>query len=184
MSFLPQRHTAEPAGDFVRRRARFVLLLFMVLLPITIWLFARLEQIWLLVLPLKGSVFLILSALLGTVLAVAPIATLVFFLMAVWFGVQSIALERSRSTPLLDRAIIAVGLVTWFAPALALASKALSAILAGSISFTRPQREYLLASDPIAFWQSIGFLLIVAAALAYPSWHYWRGKFGEFSQKT
>lgn len=184
MYFLPQRRTAEPDGDFARRRARFVLLMFMVLLPISIWLFARLEQIWFLVLPLQGGVFLIAAALLGTVLAVTPIATLVFLLMAVWYGVESITLERSRSTPLLDRVIIGVGLVTWFAPALAIASKALSAILAGSISFTRPQREYLLASDPIAFWQSIGFLLIVAAALAYPSWHYWRGKFAQITQKA
>jgi len=184
MSFLPQRHAAEPDGDFARRRARFVLLIFMVLLPITIWMFARLEQIWLLVLPLQGGIFLIAAALLGTVLAVTPVAAVVFLLMAVWYGVESIALERSRSTPLLDRVIIGVGLATWFAPALALASKALSAILAGSISFTRPNREYLLATDPIAFWQSIGFLLIVAAALAYPSWHYWRGKFAQITQKA
>lgn len=178
MSFLPQRHDDELDGDFMRRRARFTVMLFLVLLPVTLWLFARVEPIWLRIVPLEGGIFLIASALLGTVLAITPILTLASLLMAVWYGVESVYRARTRSAPLFDRLIVAVGLLVWFSPALALAAGALRAVLAGSISFTRPQRQYLLATDPIAFWQSIGFLMIVALALAYPAWHYWRGKFG------
>jgi hypothetical protein len=42
--------------------------------------------------------------------------------------------------------------------------------------FARLPQIYL-ATDPIAFWQGVGFWLIVAAAVAYPAWRYWRGKF-------
>lgn len=176
MPFLPQRRDGELDGDFARRRAYFVFVTFLILLPISIWLFARLERLWFLIVPLDGAMFLIASAMLGGVLAIAPVATLAALLVAVWYGVESVYLARTRATGLLDRFIVGAGLLVWFSPAIALAAAALRAILAGSIAFSRPQREYLLATDPIAFWQSIGFLLIVAAALAYPAWHYWRGK--------
>lgn len=182
MPFLPQRHDHELDGDFMRRRARSTMLLFLVLLPVTLWLFARIEPIWLRIAPLEGGIFLVASALLGTVLAITPILTLALLLMGVWYGVESVYRARTRTAPLLDRLIVGAGLLVWFSPALALAAAALRAVLAGSISFSRPQRQYLLATDPIAFWQSIGFLMIVALALAYPAWHYWRGKFGRREQ--
>lgn len=176
MPLLPQRRHAETDGDFARRRARFTLQLFVMLLPISIWLFARIDRIWFAIMPLEGGLFLLAASLLGAVLAITPVATLVALLLTVWYGVESVYLVRTRPTPLVDRTVVVGGLLVWFSPSLALVASALRAILVGSISFSRPQREYLLATDPIAFWQSIGFLLIVAAALAYPAWHYWRGK--------
>ncbi len=184
MPLLPQRRDTEPDGDFARRRARFVLQLFALLLPISVWLFARLDRIWFSIMPLEAMPFLLAASLLGAVLAITPVATVVALLLAVWYGVESIHLARSRPTPVTDRLIVAGGLIVWFSPTIALAAAALRAILAGSISFSRPQREYLLATDPIAFWQSIGFLLIVAAALAYPAWHYWRDRLGRQDRQT
>lgn len=67
-------------------------------------------------------------------------------------------------------------------PALALFGMAASAVATGAITFRRPAREYLLATDPITFWQSVGFLLIVGAAVAWPAAHYWRGKFARYRQ--
>lgn len=176
MPMLPQRRDAEIDGDFARRRARFTLQLFVLLLPISIWLFARIDRIWFAIMPLEGGLFLLAATLLGAVLAITPVAALLALLLAVWFGVESVYLQRTRRTPIVDRTVVAGGLLVWFSPSLALVASALRAILAGSISFSRPPREYFLATDPIAFWQSIGFLLIVAAALAYPAWHYWRSK--------
>ena len=176
MPILPQRREGEIDGDFARRRARFVLHAFLLLLPITIWAFARLERIWMAILPLEGTLFLLAATVLGAVLAITPVATLATLLLAVWYGVESVYLPRTRPTPQLDRLIVVVGLLVWFSPTIALAGGALRAILSGSIAFSRPQREYLLATDPIAFWQSVGFLLVVAAALAYPAWQYWSSR--------
>ena len=184
MPLLPQRRHSESDGDFARRRARFTFFTLAVLLPATIWLFALSEAIWVRILPLEGTVFLLASALFGGLLASTPVITLVFLLLTVWYGVESVFMPRTRSTPLLDKLIVGSGLLVWFAPTLALVAGAGRAILTGSIAFSRPQRVYFLETDPIAFWQSIGFFLIVAAALAYPSWHYWRNKFGRTAQSA
>lgn len=177
MTLLPQRQANESDGDFARRRARFTSVAFLALLAASIWIFAGSERLWLAIIPLEGGLFLLASALFGGLMASLPVLALVFLLMSVWYGVESVYRPRSQATPVTDKLIIGAGLLVWFAPALALLAGALRAIMTGSIAFSRPQRVYLLESDPIAFWQSIGFFLIVAAALAYPAWHYWRGKF-------
>lgn len=176
MPLLPRRRDGEIDGDFARRRAGLLILASMALLPAAAWLFARLDRIWLRVEPLEGATFMAAATLLGGLLAILPLATVLTLLMAVWYGVESVYRPRTRATPWLDRGVVAAGVLVWFSPAIALAGAALRAVLTGSIRFSRPPREYLLATDPIAFWQSVGFLLIVAAALAYPAWHYWRGK--------
>lgn len=176
MSFLPQRLEGEADGDLLRRRARFTGILFLVLMAIAIWLFASSERVWLSIMPLEGGVFLVASALFGGLLASTPVMSLVFLLMTVWYGVESVFHPRARHTPLIDMGIIAGGILVWFSPGIALVGGALRAVLTGSIAFSRPQRVYFLETDPIAFWQSIGFMLIVAATLSYPAWHYWRKK--------
>ena len=35
---------------------------------------------------------------------------------------------------------------------------------------------YFLATDPIAYWQGVGFWLIIAALLCFLAWRYWRPK--------
>ena len=179
MPFLPQRLEGEADGDLLRRRARFTGILFLVFLASAIWLFARSEPIWLRIMPLEGGIFLLASALFGGLLASTPVLTLVFLLMTVWYGVESVFSQRLQRTPLLDMGIIAGGVLVWFSPGIALIAGAARAVLTGSIAFSRPQRVYFLESDPIAFWQSIGFMLIVAVALSYPSWQYWKTKYAK-----
>ena len=58
--------------------------------------------------------------------------------------------------------------------------ESIAAIARGSLRFAR-SAEYVLATDPIPFLQGIGYLLIVAAALAYPGWVYWRKWFARRS---
>lgn len=176
MPLIPKRQENELDGDFARRRARFAALVFLAALPLSLWVFARITEIWAYVLPLEGAPFMFAATALGGVMAIAPVVAVVAFLVAIWYGVESVFLPRRRPTPLVDRLLVPLGLLVWFAPTLGLLASAGRAVANGSIAFSRPARVYLLASDPIAFWQSIGFLLIVAAALAYPSWHYWRGK--------
>ena len=40
----------------------------------------------------------------------------------------------------------------------------------------RPPRDYFLATDPIAFWQGVGFWLIIAALAGFLAWRYWQPK--------
>jgi hypothetical protein len=176
MLLQPQPPDSERAGDRARRRARYAVFAFLVGLPASLWLFARLPEIWALVMPMQGAPFLLAATALGAALAVAPVATALAALLAVWFGVESVYLPRSRPSPLTDRVIIALGLLTWFAPTGALVAAAARAVMEGRIHFPRPPRDYYLATDPIAFWQGVGFWLIVAAAIAYPAWRYWRAK--------
>lgn len=176
MLLPPRRHAAECDGDFTRRRARYALLLFLCVLPLTLWLFARAAQLWFKIVPLEGATFMVAATAFGLAFAIFPVFTVIALLAATWYGVESVYLPRTHATPTADRIIIALGMLIWFAPTLALCAAVLRAILAGSIRFSRPAREYVLATDPIAFWQSMGFMLIVALALAYPAWRYWRGK--------
>lgn len=174
---FPQRHADEPEGDFRRRQAFRALIVSSCLLALSVATFRHLQPIWDVIGPLEGVRFMVAATVLGMVLAAAPLVAVAAGLMAVWHAVESVERPRSRATPLLDRALYGIGLVVWFAPALGLLGMAGRAIATGAISFRRPAREYLLATDPIAFWQSIGFILIVAACVAYPAWHYWRRKF-------
>jgi len=82
----------------------------------------------------------------------------------------------SLATPLLDRVIVGAGLLVWFMPALAAIAQAVRALTTGRIHFVRPPRDYLLATDPIAFWQGVGFWLIIAALAGFLAWRYWQPK--------
>lgn len=165
-----------PAGDRDRRRAAFGLLVSLVALPASWLLFSQLERLWPEIMKLEGPAFLAATTLLGGSMAVGPLAVAIGFLLAVWFGVSSVYGPRSRPSPLLDRFIVVTGLLVWFAPALVSVGKAAQALVTGRIAFVRPPREYLLASDPIAYWQGVGFWLIMAVLFGFLAWRYWRGK--------
>lgn len=176
MPLLPQLREGERAGDLARRRARFNLLLFIAGLALSVWLFGDLAAIWGHIFPLEGAAFMFAATALGAVLAVAPLAAAVGFVLAMWFGVDSVYLPRARPSPLLDRIIVAAGLLVWFSPVLFALAAVLRALTEGRVHFVRPPRDYFLATDPIAYWQGIGFWLIMAALFGFLAWRYWRGK--------
>ena len=171
----PVLHSAAPlAGDRARRRALFNLLVALLALPACWLLFSRLGTIWPAVATMEGAPFMAAATLLGAAMALGPLAAAVGFLLAVWFGVDSVYRPRRRPSPRLDRLIVALGLLVWFAPALTAAGIAGQALASGRIHFVRPPRDYLLATDPIAFWQGVGFWLIMAGLSGFLAWRYWR----------
>lgn len=179
----PARPTAPAApihavlpGDRARRRALFCLLAGLVALPASWLLFAQLDLLWPRIVAMEGMAFLAAATLLGAAMAIGPLAAALGLLLAIWFGVDSVHRPRRHASPLLDRVIVACGLVVWFAPALAAVATALNALLSGRIHFVRPPRDYFLATDPIAYWQGVGFWLIMAGLFAFLAWRYWRGK--------
>lgn len=163
-------------GDLDRRRALFALLVCVVALPASWLLFSQLERLWPEIVRLEGLGFLAAATLLGGVMAIGPLAAALGLLIAVWFGVRSVYNARSRATPLLDRVIVGTGLLVWFMPALAAIAQAVLALSTGRIHFVRPPRDYFLATDPIAFWQGVGFWLIIAALAGFLAWRYWQPK--------
>ncbi|WP_050976123.1 hypothetical protein [Azoarcus olearius] len=167
---------ATRAGDRARRRAAWALLVLIVAAPAAWVLFSSLEASWARISPLEGARFMLAATALGAALAVAPVLAVGGFFVALWFGVESVFLPRTRRTPLLDRVIVGVGLLVWFAPALGLLGSAVRALAEGRVHFVRPPRDYFLATDPIAFWQGVGFWLIMAGILGFLAWRYWRGK--------
>jgi hypothetical protein len=180
---MPQiSHTPAPnnapflPGDLARRRALFSLLISLVALPASWLLFSQLERLWPEIVRMEGLTFMAAATLLGGAMAVGPLTAAISFLLAIWFGVDSVYKARRTSSPLLDRAIVATGLVVWFTPALAAIVVVGQALASGRIHFVRPPRDYFLATDPIAFWQGVGFWLIMGSLFAFLAWRYWRGK--------
>lgn len=163
-------------GDRHRRRARGGLIALALGLGLSLALFGELSTLWPTVMALEGAAFFTAATLLGAGLAGGPLLAGAGLLLAVWHGVESVYLPRSSASPRADRLIVAAGLLVWFGPSLALIGAAGHAVATGRIHFTRPPRDYFLATDPIAFWQGIGFWLIVAAGLGFLAWRYWTPK--------
>ncbi len=171
----PLSENATP-GDRARRRGARCLLLALAATPITVLLFLNLKPLWTIIEPLEGIAFALVGALFGAILAAAPIITAVGWLLALWFGVESVFMLRTRRTPTADIAIIGTGLVAWFLPALWFLFTAVQALVSGHVHFPKPSRDYLLAEDPVAFWQGVGYMLIAAGLFAWLAWRYWQGK--------
>ena len=179
MRLLPAPRPNELEGDFLRRRARFGLVVLIAMGVAGVVLFNELTALWPSIAALEGIPFLLAATLLGASLATTPLLALTGLALAVWHGVESVYHPRRKASPILDKLIVALGLMVWFGPSLALLAAAARAIVAGRIHFTRPPRDYVLATDPIAFWQGIGFWLIVSTGLGYIAWRYWRTKLTE-----
>jgi hypothetical protein len=173
--FSPLPDNATP-GDRARRRGMLCLLLALLTTPITILLFSNLHPLWEGILPLEGIAFALAATLFGAILAIVPVVTAFGWLLALWFGVESVYMPRTRHTPTTDIAIVGAGLVAWFSPALMLLVWAILSLFAGHIVFQRPSSDPLLVPDPNAFWKSVGTLLIIASVLAWLAWRYWQGK--------
>lgn len=172
----PPSPAVKLSGDVARHRAATGLLMFLLAVPLSWWLFDRLPVTWARIMPLEGSAFMGAATLLGAALALAPLVAIVGFALALWHGVESVYLPRRRPSPGLDRVIVGGGLLVWFAPVLGALASVGIALSRGRIHFVRPPRDYLLATDPIAFWQGIGFWLIMGSLFAFLAWRYWRNK--------
>jgi hypothetical protein len=176
MPLFPQPRATELPGDFSRRVALYALIACLIGLAGSAWLFIRLPEIWARVMPLEGAPFMLAATALGAVMAIMPVVAVVGFVVALWTGVDSVYRPRQQPSPLVDRVIVGLGLLIWFAPTLGGVGAAINAIATGRIHFVRPPRDYFLATDPTAFWQGVGFWLIMSALFAFLAWRYWRGK--------
>ncbi|MDR1662002.1 MAG: hypothetical protein LBR95_06200, partial [Azoarcus sp.] len=106
---LPPSDTA-PSGDRARRRGALCLLIAVIATPIAAWLFLNLEPLWRHIAPLEGGTLILAATAFGAVLALTPVAAAFGWLLALWFGVESVYSPRQRATPLADRIIVGTGI--------------------------------------------------------------------------
>lgn len=171
MLFISTRSTQELTGDYARRRAIKLTLWCVAFIIINILIFSNLT-LWRFIEPLNGAAFYFAAVGVGLLLAAAPVLAVLTFCAAVWHAGSSIALPKQYATPRLDRTLAVILCVIWFSPALASLAFAGRSLASGVIRFPHPKREYVLATDPVAFWESIGFMLIATAVWAWLAWRY------------
>ena len=176
MSILsPLPENALP-GDRARRHGTLCLLLALVVTPLTVWFFLNLDPVWSRIAPLEGMAFMLSATLFGALLAITPVISVAGWLLALWYGVESVFMPRERRKPTTDILITGIGLVAWSLPTLGFLASAVFSLFSGHVHFPRPARDYLLAEDPVAYWQGVGYQFIAAGIFAWLAWHYWRGK--------
>ncbi|NTV09669.1 MAG: hypothetical protein HGA47_02740 [Zoogloea sp.] len=175
-----QSSTASPTealdGDILRRKAAVAALIFLVSTVVATILFDRLDDLWPQVIHLEGATYFLLASVLGLTLAFSPLAAIGSLLLGTWWASESVFAPRRRPSPVLDRVLVAWGCCLTFAPSLAMLAVAVQAIFTGQVHFPQPPRDYFFDSEPLAFLQGLGFLLICAAGLGYAGWLYWHPK--------
>jgi len=176
MPLLTPLPDTAPEGDRARRRAALFLLLALVATPLSLWLVKNFQQLWGHIEPLTGWARFLAATVFGLIEVAMPIAAIAGWVLMLWFAVRSVYMPRSRATPWLDRVFAAVGVAVTFLPAVGFVGTALWAVIAGRVHFPRPARDYVLAADPIAFWQGVGFMLIAGGLCGWLAWRLWRGK--------
>jgi hypothetical protein len=176
MSLFSPLPTDTLPGDRDRRNATRSLLFAIIVTLIAVWLFFSVESLWHHIYPLDGMAFAFVAAAFGAVLAVAPVVAVVSWLLALWFGVESVYRPHQRISPRTDRIIVAVGLVAWFLPSLCFLVTAGWSLYTGRVHFPQPARDFVWAEDPYAYLQGVGFLILAAGLFAWFAWRYWQGK--------
>ena len=169
--FSPLPENAS-SGDRARRRGTLCLLFALAVTPLTVLLYFNLHPLWTSIVPLEGIAFMLAATLFGAVMALTPVLSAAGWLLALWYGVESIFMPRERRTPIIDIIITGAGLVAWFLPALGFLVSATLALFSGQVH----SKDHMQAQDPIAFIQGIGYQLIAAGILGWLAWRYWRGK--------
>ncbi|MBQ5459027.1 MAG: hypothetical protein IIT59_00780 [Rhodocyclaceae bacterium] len=176
MNLPPEPPPPQPlAGDFARQRAVKLALWCLALLLTNVLALSNLA-LWRFIEPLNGAAFYFAAIGFGLVLAALPVLATLCFCGALWQAGNSVALPKVQPTPALDRRLAVLLCGVWFLPVLFALLFAGHSLAGGAVRFPHPKREYVLATDPIAFWESFGFVLIAGGVWAWVAWRYcqWR----------
>jgi len=163
--FSPLPENALP-GDHARRRSLICLLSALVATPLAVWFFFNpYSYLWANVKLgiTSGAAFWPIASLFAIIMIAAVIIAIAGWLLALWYGVESVFLPRERHTPTTDMIITGIGMVAWSLPTLGFL---VAAILTPKDS---PQ-------DTPVYWQGISFKVTAAGVLAWLAWRYWQGK--------
>jgi|GEM_PF-6450419 len=172
----PLNPTTPPVarGDALLRHSqrlmRYGLLLILPLAALGIFILPA----WKFIASLSGIAFAASATLFGLALAVLPIAVIVLVGAALFMRVESFIRPRSRAVGLPDRLSLAGALLLSLVPALWPLSKAAMAVFSGGITIRQPlEHHFTVFSDPLTFWENVGYWLIATVALAALAAYYW-----------
>ncbi|WP_341674916.1 hypothetical protein [Niveibacterium sp. SC-1] len=171
------RTPALAGGDVLLRRSqrfmRYGLLLILPLAALGVFILPT----WKFIASLSGIAFAASATLFGLALAVLPVAVLVLVGTALFLRVESLVRPRSRSLGLPDRLALIGALLLSIVPALWPLSMAARAVFGDGITIRQPiEHHFTMFSDPLAFWENVGYWLIAAVALAALAGYYWRSR--------
>lgn len=180
LHLLPVNREGELAGDFARRQARFFALGAVLMLLLSIWSVHLGEALarYLETMALDSFRGWMIVVAWGLALAFFPVLCAVCFLRALWHWHHSVWLPKAQAAPKMDRWLVVQSVTASFLPALTMLAMAVRGLIAGTVRWPHPKREYILATDPVPYWQSIGFFLIAAVVMAWPMWRYWQIRLG------
>ena len=178
MSTTPTPALPAPAtGDALLNRSRRALLATFLLLVPTILGAIYLMPTWRSIAGLSGVAFALGAGLFGLAVAGLPLAVIVALCIAAFTRVESLARPRSAPVGKLDRVLVGLAVVLSAVPALWPASKAVRAVMEGSITIKQPVEHSFTASfDPLVFWENVGYWTLATIALAGLAAYYWHSR--------
>jgi hypothetical protein len=178
MSTTPNPALPAPAtGDALLKRSRRALLATFLLLVPTILGAIYLMPTWRSIAGLSGVAFALGAGLFGLAVAGLPLAVIVALCIAAFTRVESLARPRSAPVGKLDRLLVGLAVALSAVPALWPASKAVRAVVEGSITIKQPVEHSFTASfDPLVFWENVGYWALATIALAGLAAYYWHSR--------
>lgn len=178
MPVFPQARDQELPGDTLSRKSVRAFLYGVFFIPATIAGYIWLPQIWNPIMHMEGASFFLSSTLLGGVMAAFPVLGVAMMLLSLWWAVE--ARFSPRQTPKgHDKLVIGLGLLVSYGPAIGFAITVIHALMVGKVHFSNPPRDYLRATDPQAYWEGLGFMVMAGSVLGFMVTRYWQAKLGK-----
>lgn len=145
--------------------------------PPTLGLVVYAETAWRHIVQLDGATFSTTATLFWLSLIAGGLATVTLLSVALFARVEAHhadpRLHWSRAAQLHRGLALLISLL----PAAWPASKAVRALLSGTVTIRQPvAHSFTAASDPLAYWQNVGFWLLATVALAGGALYYWRSR--------
>lgn len=165
-------------GTRLLERSRRLFFWALVLAAPAALLAATLSGVWASVARLDGSMFFLATAAFGLALVVLPLGALICLCVALFLRVESALQPRNPPKILLiDRLCAVTAVVVSLLPAAWPASKALRALIVGTITIRQPiEHTFSASSDPLAFWENIAYWTLASLALAGLAGVFWRSR--------
>ncbi len=133
--------------------------------------------LWRAIAGLSGIAFAVSAGLFGLALAALPLSVIVALCISAFARVESLARHRIAPINLADRILVGLAVLLSAIPALWPASKAVRAVVDGSITIKQPvEHSFTVMSDPLVFWENVGYWVLAALALSGLAAYYWHNR--------
>lgn len=169
--------TLPASGDKLLTRSRRAMFAALALSLPTALGVVFLIPIWRAVAGLSGISFALAAGLFGLAVAGLPLAIIVALYVGAFSRVESLTRPRSAPVGRADRVMTGFAVLLSAVPALWPASMALRALFGGAITIRQPvEHSFTAMSDPLVFWENVGYWAMATLALGGLAVYYWRNR--------